>query len=124
MLLRQENEGSYAGRVTQAFLPEVKEDAPFEHELIRHGLKWWPIKVYRERFPRGVGKSSNWRLCLESLARSEEAFPATGVPFALVLAISDVQKSAPVFNELRNHLSTRNVQISDIRAATQVRVQP
>lgn len=122
--LRQEQEGSYAGRVGQAFLPEVKEDAPFEHELIRHGLKWWPIKVYRERFPRGVGKSSNWRLCLESLARSEEAFPATGVPFALVLTISDVQERAPVFNELRNHLSARNVQISDIRATTQVRVQP
>lgn len=122
--LRQEDEGAYVGRVSQAFLPEVKEGAPFEHELIRHGLKWWPIKVYQHRFPRGIGKSSNWRLCLDSLARSEEAFPATGVPFALVLTISDDQKSAPVFNEIRNHLSTRNVQISDIRAAAQVRVQP
>jgi hypothetical protein len=121
--LRQEHEGKFTGRVAQAFLPEVNEDAPFEYELIRHGLKWWPIKAYRGRFPRGIGKSSNWRLCLEGLARSEEAFPAAGVPFALVLTISDNQQSAPVFNELRNHLATRNVQLSDIRTATQIRVQ-
>jgi hypothetical protein len=121
--LRQENEGRYIGRLAQAFLPEVNEDVPFEYELIRHGLKWWPIKAYRGGFPRGIGKSSNWRLCLESLVRSEEAFPANGIPFALVLSISDIQHNAPVFNELRNHLATRNVQLSDIRATTQVRVQ-
>jgi hypothetical protein len=121
--VRQEHEGKYVGRLAQSFLPEINEDAPFEHELIRHGLKWWPIKAYRGAFPRGTGKSSNWRLCLESLTRSEEPFPAAGVAFALVVTISDIRKNAPVFNELRNHLATRNVQLSDIRTATQVRVQ-
>ena len=121
--LRQEHDGTFRGRVAQAFLPEAKEDAPFEHELITHGLKWWPIKAYHKTFPRGIGKSSNWRLCLDSLVRSEEAFPSSGIPFALALTISDIQKTAPVFNELRNHLTTRNVQISDIRTTTQIRVQ-
>ncbi|MGA2571693.1 MAG: S8 family peptidase [Terracidiphilus sp.] len=121
--LRQEREAKYQGRVAQAFLPEINEDTPFEYELIRHGLKWWPIKAYHGSFPRGIGRSSNWRLCLESLIRSEEAFPAAGVPFALVLTISDIQRTAPVFNELRNHLAIRNVQLADIRTTTQVRVQ-
>ncbi len=121
--LRQEHDGKFMGRVAQAFLPEADEDAPFEHELITHGLKWWPIKAYHKTFPRGIGKSSNWRLCLDSLVRSEEAFPSSGIPFALALTISDIQKTAPVFNELRNHLTTRSVQISDIRTTTQIRVQ-
>jgi hypothetical protein len=80
--------------------------------------------VYGARFPKGKGKSSNWRLSIKSLVRSEEAFPAVGVPFALLLTISDLKGAAPVFNDLRLHLTTRNVQIADIRVATQVRIQP
>jgi hypothetical protein len=122
--LRQEHEDTFANRVKQAFLPDLSEGVHFEHELIQHGLKWWPIKVYRARFPKGKGKSSNWRLSVESLVRSGEAFPAVGVPFALVLTIADISKSEPVFSDLRLHLMSRNVQLSDIRATTQVRIQP
>ena len=122
--LRQEEKGTYANRVKQAFLPDDSDGGHYEYELIKHGLKWWPIKVYRARFPRGKGKSSNWRLSIESLVRSEDAFPAAGVPFALVLTIADIDEAEPVFNDLRLHLRSRNVQISDIRAATQIRVQP
>jgi Subtilase family len=121
--LQQEEGDGYESRIKQAFLPKDKDDAHFEHELIRHGLKWWPIKVYHDRFPRGKGKSSNWRLSLDSLLRADEVFPAEGVPFALVLTISDIDKTEPVFNDLRLHLTSSSVQISDIRAATQVRVQ-
>lgn len=121
--LRQEDKGTFTNRVKQAFLPDDSEGAQYEYELIQHGLKWWPIKVYRARFPKGKGKSSNWRLSVESLVRSEDAFPAAGVPFALVLTIADLKESEPVFNDLRLHLRNRNVQISDIRAATQIRVQ-
>jgi hypothetical protein len=122
--LRQEEGDTFVSRVKQAFLPDDAEAVHFEHELIQHGLKWWPIKVYRARFPRGKGKSSNWRLSIESLVRSEEAFPSAGVPFALVLTIADIGESEPVFNDLRLHLTSRNVQVTDIRTTTQVRVQP
>jgi Subtilase family len=121
--LRQEHKGTFVGRVKQTFLPADPGTPHFEHELIEHGLKWWPIKVYRDQFPRGKGRSSNWRLSVESLVRSGEFFPAAGVPFALVLTIADIQESEPVFNDLRLHLRSRNVQIADIRATTQVRVQ-
>jgi hypothetical protein len=122
--LRQEENGKFVNRVQQAFLPESDTDARFEHELIRHGLKWWPIKAYKARFPHGKGNRSNWQLTVESLLRADEVFPAAGIPFALVLSIQDIGKSAPVFNDLRLHLSTRNVQISDIKSAPQIRVQP
>lgn len=121
--LRQEHGETFTNRVKQAFLPDDSEGAHFEHELIQHGLKWWPVKVYEASFPRGKGTSSSWKLSIESIVRSEEAFPAAGVPFALVLTISDLRGSAPVFNDLRLHLTSRNVQIADIKAATQIRVQ-
>jgi hypothetical protein len=120
--LRQEHKGKYVSRVKQAFLPD-EEGGHFEHELIEHGLKWWPIKVYSAQFPKGKGKSSNWRLNVESLVRSTESFPAAGVPFALLLTIADLDETEPVFNDLRLHLRNSNVQLSDIRATTQVRVQ-
>jgi hypothetical protein len=46
------------------------------------------------------------------------------MPFALVLTIADFDEAEPVFNDLRLYLRSRNVQIADIRAATQIRVQP
>jgi hypothetical protein len=122
--LRQESKDKYVSRVRQAFLPDGSEGGHFEHELIEHGLKWWPIKAYRANFPKGIGKSSNWRLTVKSLIRSEEMFPAAGVPFGLLLTIADVKRTEPVFSDLRLHLKNRNVQLSDIRASAQVRVQP
>ena len=122
--LRQEEGTSFSNRVSQVFLPEAAENAHFEHELVQHGLKWWPIKQYRARFPQGKGKSSNWRLSIESLVRAEEAFPASGIPFALILSIADIKEAAPVFSDLRLHLTSRNVQIADIQASTQIKVQP
>jgi hypothetical protein len=63
--------------------PGEGADAPFEHELIGHGLKWWPIKCYEGRFPRGKGASSNWRLAVESIVRAEDVFPTIGVPHGI-----------------------------------------
>lgn len=120
--LRQENDGIFVSRVKQAFLPE-SDDPQFEHELVKHGLKWWPIKVYRANF-EGTGSSSNWQIEVDSLLRAGERFPKNGVPFALAFTISDPRKSASVFNDLRFYLSSRNVQIADIRTNAQIRIQP
>jgi len=120
--LGQEEKNSFKNRTKQAHLPGDGGEAPFEHELIEHGLKWWPIKSYGARFPRGKGKSSNWRLSVDSIVRAEDAFPLMGVPFSLIVTISDPKKSAPVFNELRQHLLSHRVNISDIRIAPRVRV--
>jgi subtilase family protein len=121
--LGQEEGKSFKNRTKQAHLPGEGPDAQFEHELIEHGLKWWPIKCYQGLFPRGKGTSSNWRLGVESIVRAEDVFPAIGVPFALILTISDLKKTAPVFNDLRLHLLNQRVNISDIRIAPRVRAK-
>lgn len=43
---------------------KVKESA-----LIRHGLKWSPIKTYEFESEKGVGQSSNWRLAGPTIKR-------------------------------------------------------
>lgn len=120
--LRQEHNGTFKNRITQGYLP-AKSDANYEHELIKHGLKWWPTKVYGKKFKVGVGDSSNWQLVLQSLRRSEAPFPPDGVPFAVILTISDPKGAAPVFSDLRLYLRSRNVNIADIRTSAQVRIR-
>ena len=118
--LRQENGNGWKGRIAQKLLPG---EANTEAELIRHGLKWWPLKIYEGEFPRGVGKSSNWRLSVESIVRSGDTFPVEGVPFTVVLTIADPSGDEPIFSTMRSYLKSHNVQIQDIRTAVQVRTR-
>jgi hypothetical protein len=120
--LRQDDgKGKYAGRVKQVFLPTPASDAKTEAEQIEHGLKWWPIKVYAKSTPHGAGKSSNWRLVVDSLKRAGETYPLDGVPFTVVLTISDPGDAGPVFNELRQYLQARKVSLNDIKIAGRIR---
>jgi len=118
--LQQEDGKGFKGRVAQSYLPDAKE-ANLEADLIEHGLKWWPTKVYEANFPEGKGKSSNWRLVLKSLTRAGQGFPRKGVPFTVVLSISDPSLSEPVFRDMRLNLTSRNVMIADIRTGTRLR---
>lgn len=118
--LRQEQGGTYANRT--AHLTPDSGQAMNEQQLIDHGLKWWPIKTYEAHFPRGKGTSSNWQISLKSLLRAGEVFPPVGVPFALIVTISDDKQAAPVFQQMRRTLTSQNVQMSDIRTRTNVRV--
>lgn len=118
--LRQEQDGTFVNR-TSHLMPDSGQ-AMSEQQLIDHGLKWWPIKTYEARFPKGKGTSSNWQIALKSLLRSGEAFPPSGIPFALVVTITDDKQAAPVFQQMRRTLSSQNVQMSDIRSRANVRV--
>jgi hypothetical protein len=120
--LRQDDgTGKYKGRVKQVFLPSSLADAQTEAELIEHGLKWWPVKVYDTSMPRGIGKSSNWRLVIDSLLRASESYPAEGVAFTLVLTIADPSEGGRVFNDLRQYLQAHRVNMNDIRIAGRIR---
>ena len=79
------------------------------------GLKWGVVKQTHFFSMRGSGKSSDWRIALKYLLRSDEIFPDEGVPFALVLTIADPKKAAPVYQDMRIGLSSRNVLTGDIR---------
>ena len=79
------------------------------------------MKHYRMRVPKGVGKSSNWRLVVEPLVRDGVQFPQGGIPFSVVLTIADDRKEAAVFDEMRVWLNANNVKIGDIRTAARLR---
>ncbi len=125
--LRQasDDDGHFKGRLGQSYLPDSKGETGYESELIEYGLKWWPIKVYEKRIPKGVGNTSVWRLVVDSLTRADQIFPPEGVPFAVVLTIADPDKDpskrGPVFQQLRQDLLARQVQMTDIRTANRIR---
>lgn len=84
--------------------------------------KWYPIKSYGTTMPRGVGKSSNWRLDIDYLTRAAEGPPEAGVRFAAVLTIEDPDAQAPVFDEMRASLTNIGVSLNDLRTAVSIGV--
>jgi hypothetical protein len=119
--LRQEQIDTTTGEVGWA--GRLKSEGKiYEKHLLDHGRKWWPIKRFDQTFPRGKGNSSQWRLVVDSLCRTDVAFPDDGVQFAVILTLDDPAGRAPVLNELRQTLRTSGARIADIRTA--VRVAP
>ncbi len=92
-----------------------------ERELLNAGLKWAPVKCYRLTMRRGRGTSSNWRLILRSSSRAGDSDSRAGVPFTLIMTISDLEQTAPVYDEVRNEINRRGLQIADITVAHRVR---
>ena len=93
-----------------------------ESELIRHALKWSPVKTYHFRAPDGVGETSNWKLTVEALERTPGETPAEGTHFVAILTIEDIDGKAPVFDQMRASLG-RVAQITDIRTALRARTR-
>lgn len=110
----------WKGRLNPIYLPDKGDRHRFEQERIDHDLKWSPVKGYERVMPKGVGKSSNWRLFVDYLTRAREELPQDGVPFTAVLTISDPKKTAYVFDEMRQSLQSTGVVISDIRTAARI----
>ena len=103
------------------YLPGKTDDDPmFEAKQIEHVLKWSPVKAWKLHIPKGRGKSSSWRMKINYLTRAGEAFPDEGVPFTAVLTLSDKKGDAPIFDEMRQSLLSRNVKVEDIRTAARI----
>jgi hypothetical protein len=119
--LQQEQAGAgWKGRLEPLYLPSKRESPAVEAELIEHDLKWSPVKVLAKTFPQGVGPSSNWRLFVEYLTRAGEVMPDEGVPFTVIVTISDPDSERPVFNDMRQNLQALGAQIADIRTAARI----
>ena len=117
--LRQEHIDTNTGEVS--WKGRLKSEGKiYERHLIEHGHKWWPIKRYEQALPKGQGNSSQWRLVIDSLCRTDVEFPAEGIPFAAVLSLDDPRGQAPVFDELRQTLRNSGAKIADIRTAQRV----
>ncbi|WP_439642627.1 S8 family serine peptidase [Gemmatimonas sp.] len=117
--LQQEHHGKFQNQVAHADLPPTGDESS-EQALIDHALKWSATKRYRRLIPQGIGRSSTWRLHVTYLTRDQEVMPPEGVPFTVVLTISDPEGQAPVFNEVRQSLSGVGVQLADLQTAARI----
>lgn len=120
VLQQEQANGGWKGRLEPLYLPSRREAPPIEAERIEHDLKWSPVKVLAKTFPHGVGPSSNWRLFVEYLTRAGEVMPEEGVPFTVIVTISDPDAEQPVFNDMRQNLQALGIQIADIRTAARI----
>jgi hypothetical protein len=119
--LRQEMIDVSTGEVL-SFKGRLKPDTSsgFEKERVKHGAKWWPVKRSSVNL-KNTGNSSQWRLVVDSLSRSEYIFPNEGVPFSVLMTISDSTGQA-IFDEMRQQLQVAGTQIEDIRTDVRSRV--
>lgn len=94
-----------------------------EKELIHESLKWNNVKKVEFSSKRGIGKSSQWQVSLKYLERAEEKFPLNGVPFAIILSITDPDQEQPVYQDMRAALTSSMVQTADIHLLAEARIQ-
>lgn len=119
--LRQEIEPEkYKGRSQPIYLPDTRGFQAYESDRIKYGLKWSPVKVYECNIKRGFGTSTNWSLDVDYLTRAGEVMPQQGVPFTVIMTLSDNDGTAPVFQEMHQFLQAQNIGIADIRNAARV----
>lgn len=120
--LRQSENGRYATRTEP--MHEFFSGYRYAQERTLATLlgKWFPIKSYTARMPRGRGSSRDWRLEVDYLTRAGVEFPDDGVRYCAVLTIEDIDKKAPVFDELTRSLAAIGVRTQDVKTALRVQV--
>jgi hypothetical protein len=92
-----------------------------ERYMLENGLKWTPLKRYERNMPRGIGTRSDWRLGLKGLTRAGAVYPNDGVPFSIIMTISDPRGEAPIYEEVRNEILRRGLRLADITVAQRIR---
>jgi hypothetical protein len=124
-LMQQQADGKFKGKLSSIFVADTtpKDQPKNERDLLIESMKWQVVKSMHVKMPNGHGPSSRWKLLVEYLARAGEKFPESGVEYALLLDIRDLDKVAPVFQEMRAQLGTLGVHTSDIRTRAQARAQ-
>lgn len=70
----------------------------YEKDLVAHGFKWSPVKVYRRNMARGVA-GGLWRLEMSVHHRSGHS-QTEALDAVLVITVADPLKKAPVYNDM------------------------
>jgi serine protease AprX len=92
----------------------------YEKDLVEHGFKWSPIKVYRREMVKGV-RGETWRLDLSVHHRSGQ--PATDSQNAvLIITVADPQKMAPVYDEIVVQVNNLGWAATDLQIKSRLKV--
>ncbi len=92
-------------------LPNRPENSSsYEEDLIKHGWKWSPTKVYERTFSRSSAnpREIGWRLSVQLLLRREleERREEIRQPFWLGIRIADPERRSPIYQEMRQQIET------------------
>ncbi|TCL83502.1 subtilase family protein [Curtobacterium sp. PhB142] len=118
--LQQANGDGFRGQAKETHVLFTGIEHANERERITALGKWYPLKTYATTMPLGRGESPDWRVDIGYQMRSNTLLPDEGVPFSLVLTISDPSGDENVFNEIRSGLISSGAQLQDLRTAIRV----
>jgi hypothetical protein len=122
-LMQEQKGGGFANQLNASTgRPTTNSDHPSEQELLREAMKWQVVKTFDLKMT-AKGPSSNWRFFVEYLTRADEDLPQAGVEFCAVLTIGDQQRTAPVFQEMRQILAQQGIRTADVQTAIRARAQ-
>jgi hypothetical protein len=112
--------GKDGKRQHRRLIPPEPEDIRelYERQLIEHGFKWSPVKVYR-RSMRGLS-GRNWRLRIELLSRSG-FLPTETQRVSLVVTLLDPEKKAPVYDEVVRLMQRQGWVTTDLEVQARIR---
>lgn len=102
--------------------PKLRGSA-YEADLIMHGFKWSPVKVYRKNFEKFSNKNP-WQLMMKITHRSgpPDLLPPAKQNAALIITVSDPGKSAPVYNEMVAIMNRLGWGASDLQLSHRIRM--
>lgn len=119
-LQQEQKNGKYKSELDPTYVFFNDDEKASETNLIEHKFKWSPIKAFDAHMPKGRGNSSNWRLVVNYLTRAGETLPEEGIPFSIILTITDPSKQSAIFQEMRQSLQASGIQTTDIRTAARI----
>jgi len=94
----------------------------YEKNLVEHGFKWSPVKVYRKRIPRGV-LGEEWRLRMLVQHRSDFQSDRPQ-PAALLVSVQDPDKKAPVYDDVVTAMARGGWVAADLQLRQGIRLRP
>lgn len=119
-LQQAQAEGGFKGQAEATHVMFTGIEHANEKERITALGKWHPVKSYETTMPRGRGESPDWRVNIRYETRAGVDIPDEGIPFTLIITISDPQGDDNVFNEMRAGLINVGARLQDLRTAVRV----
>lgn len=103
---------------------QVPEDpklvgSAYERDLVEHGFKWSPVKVYRREMVRGIS-GQVWRLDLSVQHRANHV-PLDLDRAVLIITVSDPKRVAPVYDEMVVQMNRLGWAATDLQIRPRIR---
>ena len=101
--------------------PEPKDvNLLYEKNLVEHGFKWSPVKVYRRRIAHGVN-GDEWRLMV-SVHHRAEFNSAAPQRMTLLITMRDPEEQRPVYDEVVTAMKQAGWASVDLAVKNQIRI--